>query len=573
MSDTWFQGLRDVPIVDESDDALDLKRYARALGRFVLECDTPITVGIQGDWGSGKTSLMNLVRGWLDRQVSQRVHCVDLNTWQYAQFAGDSELSLVMLRALHGKLARDPAKISKALVGVGSMLRSVRAITVMGSGVELKDIEDVQDFGLEALKKQFEEEVEARLKRDKLHRVVVFIDDLDRVPPVRAVEILEVLKNFVDVPGCVFVLACDYEVVIRGLETKFGISARELNGRSFFDKIIQVPFRMPVARYDVEHFIRHLLDRIQWGDQDRDVETYKALLEHSIHFNPRSVKRLCNTLMLLRNVAEDQVDSGGDGLLTDPRARQLLFALVCMETSYERDFEVLVGAGDAEQLQALLFREFTPDTEETPALIAPAPFIAALRSIICADPGAGPTEEELSWFFDVARLSSMTSVGEQRPTRRRLEMDELLDTIATAAKGGSSAARVAREIAVAVDETPADVPFAVECKSAGYTIRLSDPTNPKRKISFAGVNAPVAELYAYLPYMRTQLERCCPDQETVERLCASHVNWLGRHGLVANSSGKTMVVQLDAIAGDVDRFIEGMVELAREIERSVSAPG
>lgn len=54
-------GVRDVPIEAIEHDDLGLDRYARALGEFVLTCEMPMAVGIQGDWGSGKTSLMSLI--------------------------------------------------------------------------------------------------------------------------------------------------------------------------------------------------------------------------------------------------------------------------------------------------------------------------------------------------------------------------------------------------------------------------------------------------------------------------------------------------------------------------------
>ena len=52
-------------------------------------------------------------------------------------------------------------------------------------------------------------------------KIVFLIDDLDRVPPATAVEILDITKNIFDIPNCVFILAIDYEVVVKGLEGKF----------------------------------------------------------------------------------------------------------------------------------------------------------------------------------------------------------------------------------------------------------------------------------------------------------------------------------------------------------------
>jgi predicted KAP-like P-loop ATPase len=70
--------------------------------------------------------------------------------------------------------------------------------------------------------------------RDKL---VIMIDDLDRVRPVRALEMLESIKNFVDVPGCVFVLAVDYGVILQGVADRLGREAQLTHGKSYFDKI------------------------------------------------------------------------------------------------------------------------------------------------------------------------------------------------------------------------------------------------------------------------------------------------------------------------------------------------
>lgn len=89
---------------------------------------------------------------------------------------------------------------------------------------------------------------------------ILYIDDLDRIDPPVAVEILELLKNIFDLENCVFVLAIDYDVVIKGLKPKFGelTDKNEREFRSFFDKIIQLPFSMPVASYNVDTFwLRH----------------------------------------------------------------------------------------------------------------------------------------------------------------------------------------------------------------------------------------------------------------------------------------------------------------------------
>ena len=111
------------------------------------------------------------------------------------------------------------------------------------------------------------------------------------------------IKNIFEVENCVFVLAIDYDVVVKGLITKFGpiTDKNEREFRSFFDKIIQLPFSMPIAIYDVNQFLIESLENIGYigdsfssNDFLKDKFTDFAML--SVGTNPRSLKRLINTL-------------------------------------------------------------------------------------------------------------------------------------------------------------------------------------------------------------------------------------------------------------------------------------
>ena len=90
-----------------------------------------------------------------------------------------------------------------------------------------------------------------------------FIDDLDRIDPPVAVKILELLKNIFDLPRCIFVLAIDYNVVVKGLKSKFGelTAQNEREFRYFFDKIIQLPFTMPMPSYKIDTFLTDKLKK------------------------------------------------------------------------------------------------------------------------------------------------------------------------------------------------------------------------------------------------------------------------------------------------------------------------
>ena len=90
-------------------DRLNLLSYADALKEFIHTCDTPMTVGLQGDWGSGKTSMLNMLRGNENHPQSgllMKTRCLVVNfeTWSYSQFNDRNTLPMACLYALTQKL-------------------------------------------------------------------------------------------------------------------------------------------------------------------------------------------------------------------------------------------------------------------------------------------------------------------------------------------------------------------------------------------------------------------------------------------------------------------------------------
>lgn len=167
----------------------------------------------------------------------------------------------------------------------------------------------------------------------------LYIDDLDRIDPPVAVEILELLKNIFDLKHCVFVLAIDYDVVIKGLKPKFGelTDKNEREFRSFFDKIIQLPFSMPVASYNVDTFLVEALSEIEFFSKEELADTVLAenlseIARLSVGCNPRSLKRLTNTLSLISIINESLAKASS--LTQTTKDKTLNFALVCMQIAY-----------------------------------------------------------------------------------------------------------------------------------------------------------------------------------------------------------------------------------------------
>src|SRR5210317_1779161 len=131
-------------------------------------------------------------------------------------------------------------------------------------------------------------------------RLVIFIDDLDRIRPAMALELLEAIKNFIDVPGCVFVMTLDYEVVQRGMIEKLGRDLQKTSGKAFFDKMIQLPFVVPTTSYELDEYIIDLMDRAGLPCFDKDScdkasrQFFLDITRFTVGRNPREIKRVVN---------------------------------------------------------------------------------------------------------------------------------------------------------------------------------------------------------------------------------------------------------------------------------------
>ncbi len=364
----------DKPRKAGAPDLLGVDDYMKALIKFVETCNMPTTIAVQGEWGSGKTSMLNQIKHeicetGLNKELDDKLpyYGIWINTWQYsimktreetlmAIIGGlTNEISKIIKRkhetqsqavlnkvsSLFGKIAKAGAKAAVAQIGLeGDLIDAV-----IGNGDDTVDLLNFKNSLQEAINTCLELDI----KQGNNNRgFIFFIDDLDRIDPPVAVEILELIKNIFEVDNCIFVLAIDYEVVVKGLVPKFGplTDKNEREFRSFFDKIIQLPFSMPVAMYDVNHFLIQSLEDIGYIDEKfaenesmKDRLTDFAML--SVGTNPRSLKRLINTISLLKIIGEQKSEAG-------KAVYELVvnFGLVCIQIAYPKIYQALIEEPD-----------------------------------------------------------------------------------------------------------------------------------------------------------------------------------------------------------------------------------
>lgn len=313
-------------------DKFGLSAYEKGLEQFLRGAETPITIALQGEWGSGKTSLMNVLHDNLCGEVGKSgdYFSVWINTWEFSLMRDSSEaLKQILLKMTKEVISccttknQEVAKsIIRGVVGLGTtVVKSVanNYLNGVGDGIEEALTKNVEN-NIANLRSGLQTQINDSLKEHPEKKgFIFFIDDLDRIDPPVAVELLELLKNIFTLENCIFVLAIDYDVVIKGLKPKFG----ELNNnnerefRSFFDKIIQVPFSMPVAQYQTRDYLFEQLKQI--GVISSQDEKNRSLLQNiekaekwTIGPNPRSMKRFLNTLSLIQCIDSARVSIGAN---------------------------------------------------------------------------------------------------------------------------------------------------------------------------------------------------------------------------------------------------------------------
>ncbi len=353
----------DIPRKKNEADLFGIQKYQNALIEFINHSHTPLTIALQGEWGSGKTSLMNLLDDELcDKGTFYRVW---INSWQYSLMRTPEEAILKIVEGMIEQILKtlsDNDDKNKTVEKVKSIFKKVSLASGKFLAKQIADKAGLNPDGVDDLfggggsegaeisrmKKEIEnliaEILESSIDKNKLG-FIFFIDDLDRIDPPVAVQILELLKNIFDLDKCIFILAIDYDVVIKGLEPKFGklTEKNEREFRSFFDKIIQMPFSMPVASYTIDIYLLDALKNIGFITEEESRENqYKESLTElaslSVGQNPRALKRLTNTLSLINiiNKFEDEQQNEIEN------EKLIGFAMVCLQIAYPYVYNKLI---------------------------------------------------------------------------------------------------------------------------------------------------------------------------------------------------------------------------------------
>jgi hypothetical protein len=266
----------------------------------------PIALGVSGNWGSGKSTVLRLIeKDLVDRsaaQEDQRILVVSSDPWRYDPAVGaKATLISEVLSALQAELRRKGGASEKAqnlLVKLAKRVNWFKALKVAARTsitLQLPTLDDLSSLisepakdGDEAESKtldEFRSDFAELLSNDALRhvrRVVVLVDDLDRCLPDTVVETLETMRLFLSVPKMSFVIAADEDRVADALRERYprseSATPEEEPAKLYLHKIVQTTLKLPaLSRFDTEAYL--LLLQLQNRPEGKiDADAFVAIL-------------------------------------------------------------------------------------------------------------------------------------------------------------------------------------------------------------------------------------------------------------------------------------------------------
>lgn len=315
-------------LIPDDETAIDFLNY-EAISRTVVKLlkdnqQGPLTIGIHGGWGAGKSSILKMIESEIERGDNGIV-CLWFNGWT---FQGFDDAKIILMKSTINELCRKRSKVGNvkklgaelssrvdwlklSLWGSGIALALTQFLSssehvasiasilnIAKSNVQSLDSDDIET-GIEKVTSflkpresndndvvehihQFRKDFENLLTEAGVKQLVILIDDLDRCLPSTAIDTLEAIRLFLFVPCTAFVIGADEAMIEYSVRQHFPelpvASDPMPYARNYLEKLIQVPFRIPsLGIQETITYVTLLLIRSLVGEEGH--QGFQALLD------------------------------------------------------------------------------------------------------------------------------------------------------------------------------------------------------------------------------------------------------------------------------------------------------
>ena len=260
----------DNSLIDPQTDRLGYAPFAKYLADSI--CKMTITQGfviaVYGSWNSGKSTLMNFIVHYLQQQPeNERPIIVPFNPWL---FSGSEDITKRFFEQIQNVLSKI-SSVSKTLrERIGDFAKAVgeTSLPYAEAGKAVATLFDAQQKDASELK----EEVEDTLTKQQ-QRIVVAVDDIDRLPPEDIKQLFRLLKAIPSFTNVVYLLFFNKKIVIKAL------TETQEKPENYIDKIVQVSFELPFPdKTSLRRLLFEKLDRIMIDIPEKSIPLWQIYL-------------------------------------------------------------------------------------------------------------------------------------------------------------------------------------------------------------------------------------------------------------------------------------------------------
>lgn len=313
----------DNPVSNNRDDKLNREKFVNHVISSLNKINGEnLTIGFYGKWGTGKTSIFKMIKEKIEDENNKDEYLIfEFKPWYFGK--DDYEIIVEFLEQLLNEIRKsngfDP-EIEKNIIKYSNALSSV-SLRLPGITINLKEnhslIEEL--FGKKSQSiKDIKEAIEELLKNsDK--KIVVFIDDIDRLNKEEIQTIFRLVRLICDFPNITYIVALDEEIVAAALAELHGkdenVDAKKI-GRDYLEKFIQIPLYIPETDvYSLNEMlwagVREVLEENNLMERSEFLRIENSSIQRLIdlqkfEFSPRNINRYLNTLKFMVPLLKDE---------------------------------------------------------------------------------------------------------------------------------------------------------------------------------------------------------------------------------------------------------------------------
>lgn len=292
-----------------NEDGLGRSNFAKSLGKAILEYndENSLVISLLGKWGYGKTSIINMATEYI-KESSEEPTIIEFNPWLFSnqnqlirKFFDELSINIED-NDIKERLKSYVNKLIPPIIGLASVIDPARTQVILKSAEYFDDTLSEEE-SLVSIKNNLN-----ALLCQKNQKIIVVIDDIDRLHDFEILQVFQLVKLLADFPNIIYLLSFDRSVVIKALD-----KVQEGAAEEYLEKIVQIPFDVPkIDENELEQlFFKYIYEIISEEEKRFDKRHFLNLYYHGMKYffrSIRDVKRYINNIKFSLNVVKDEVN-------------------------------------------------------------------------------------------------------------------------------------------------------------------------------------------------------------------------------------------------------------------------